>query len=351
MFELISNPRDVLESEFPVMGTPAEQLRFLLNYAVLAPSRHNAQPWLFKVDGDTVELYADRSRSLPVMDPDDRELTIGCGAALANLIIAIRHFGYAPAVEIHSHHDQGRLLARVTLETGVRATSEEQRLFSALLQRRTNRQPFEDRPLPASLLSALEEMAMQEGASLRFVREEETRYALASLIATGDRMLWTDERFRQEVATWTRPVESQARDGVPAYALGKGEMGSYLGPLKIRTFMEQTELHPHEAGGSPVLAVLWTFADTWFDWLAAGQALEKILLRAAAEGVWASFFSQPIEVPALRTEILTLFGQTDFPQMVLRMGYGQQTPPTPRRSVRDVLLPRDGNVRPAPSRY
>ena len=74
--------------------------------------------------------------------------------------------------------------------------------------------------------------------------------------ATGDRLLWANERFRQEVAAWTRPVESQARDGVPAYALGKGEMGSYLGPLKIHTFMEQTELH--EASGSPVLAVLWT---------------------------------------------------------------------------------------------
>jgi hypothetical protein len=155
MFELNSNPWDVLESEFPAMGTPAEQLRFLLNYAFLAPSRHNAQPWLFKVDGDTVELYADRSRSLPVMDPDDRELTIGCGAALANFIIAIRHFGYTPVVEIHSHHDQPRLLARVTLEKGVRATPEEQRLFSAILQRGTNRQPFEDRPVLTSLLSAL----------------------------------------------------------------------------------------------------------------------------------------------------------------------------------------------------
>jgi hypothetical protein len=71
--------------------------------------------------------------------------------------------------------------------------------------------------------------------------------------------------------------------------------------------------------------------------VAAGQALEKILLRAAAEGVWASFFSQPIEVPALRAEILTLFGQTDFPQMVLRMGYGPEIPPTPRRSVSAVL--------------
>ncbi len=38
MFEHISNPWDVLESEFPAMGTPAEQMRFLLNYAVLAPS-------------------------------------------------------------------------------------------------------------------------------------------------------------------------------------------------------------------------------------------------------------------------------------------------------------------------
>jgi hypothetical protein len=53
--------------------------------------------------------------------------------------------------------------------------------------------------------------------------------------------------------------------------------------------------------------------------------------------VWHSYFSQPIEVPALRAEIRTLFGQTDFPQMVLRMGYGQQEPPTPRRSVREVL--------------
>ncbi len=346
MFELTSNPWDVSESDFPAMGTPAEQLRFLLNYAVLAPSRHNAQPWLFKVDGNTVELYADRSRSLPVMDPDDRELTIGCGAALANLIIAMRYFGYTPVVEIHSNRDHPQLLARVSLEKGVQAIAREQQLFYAILQRRTNRQPFEDRPLPASLLSTLEEMAMQEGARLQFVREEESRYALASLAAAGDRLLWADERFRQEIAAWTRPVESQARDGVPEYALGKGEMGSYLGPLKIHTFMEQAELH--EASGSLVLAVLWTFADTWFDWLAAGQALERILLRAAAEGVWASFFSQPIEVPALRAEIFTLFGRTDFPQMVLRMGYGQQMPPTPRRSVSEVLLPQ-GDFRPAPS--
>ena len=35
----------------------------------------------------------------------------------------------------------------------------------------------------------------------------------------------------------------------------------------------------HLAVGSAVLTVLWTFGDTWFEWLAAGQAVERILTR------------------------------------------------------------------------
>jgi len=265
---------------------------------------------------------------------------ISCGAALANLIIAMRYFGYAPAIEIGSCPDKPQLLARVRLETGMPATLEEQRLFHAISSRRTNRQPFEKRPLPALLLSDFEEMARQEGVRLQFVQEENDRYALASLTATGDRLLWANEQFRQEIAAWTRPVESHASDGVPAYALGRGDMVSYLGPLKIRTFMDQgkEKQGQHAAIYSPVFAILWTFADTWFDWLAAGQALEKVLLRAAAEKVWAAFFSQPVEITTLRKEISTNLGQSDVPQLIFGLGYGAQALPTPRRSVSEVLI-------------
>ncbi len=340
MSEPISNPWKVVEADFPATGSAAQQLHFLLNYAVLAPSRHNTQPWLFHVQGNTVELYADRSRALPVTDPDGREMIISCGAALANLLIAMQHFGYAAIVEMYSPSDKPDLLVRVTLEKGGVATEEGHKLFHAILRRRTNRQLFEGRPVPKSLLSAFEDIAGREGTIFQVVQGEEARYTLASLIATGDRMLWEDERFRQEIAAWTRPVDSQSRDGVPASALGKGEMASYLGPLRIRTFMDHEEASQdqHPAVGSPVLAVLWTFTDSWFDWLAAGQAVEKILLHARAAGVWASFFSQPIEIATLRKEVRDVFGRTDFPQLVLRMGYGSEVPPAPRRSVRDVLL-------------
>ena len=51
-----------------------ERLRFALRFAVLAPSSHNAQPWLFRIEGDHVDVLIDRTRAQPVMDPHDREL-------------------------------------------------------------------------------------------------------------------------------------------------------------------------------------------------------------------------------------------------------------------------------------
>lgn len=65
--------------DLPDFGTSGEKLKFLLRYAMLAPSTHNTQPWLFHIRGDEVELYADRTRVLHTMDPEDRQLIMSCG--------------------------------------------------------------------------------------------------------------------------------------------------------------------------------------------------------------------------------------------------------------------------------
>src|SRR5687767_5158027 len=92
---------NVSDSDFPRGGGLADQIQFLIKYAILAPSGHNTQPWLFKITkNNMIELYADRSRALPVVDPDDRELTISCGAALYYLRLAANHFGMTVDVEL-----------------------------------------------------------------------------------------------------------------------------------------------------------------------------------------------------------------------------------------------------------
>ena len=64
MLEFISNPWEVVETDFPAQGSPEEQLRFLLNYTVLAPSRLNTQPWLFR-DERRALLSLKRREALP----------------------------------------------------------------------------------------------------------------------------------------------------------------------------------------------------------------------------------------------------------------------------------------------
>ena len=336
-----SNPWEVRETDFRIAGTTAEQLRFLLQYAVLAPSGHNTQPWLFKIDGDAVELYADRTRALPVVDPDDRELTISCGAALFQLRIALRHFGYAGVVATLPDADDPDLLARIRLGNKRDATTEENALFDAICKRRTNRQAFEQREVPAEMLIALQQEAHAEGAWLSIMQTMDDRNAIADLIALGDRMQWADKHFRRELAAWTRPHRGRRSDGTPTYALSFGNLISYASLRAGRTFDlgdGQAASDRQIATGSPVQAVLGTDVDTAYDWLLAGQALGRILLYARSQGVWASFLNQPIEVPEVQLMLRKVIERAGFPQLLLRLGYGPEVPATPRRNVSEVLL-------------
>jgi nitroreductase len=310
-----------------------------LNYAVLAPSWHNTQPWLFRVRANEVKLYADRTRGLPVVDPEDRALIISCGAALFYLRVAIRHFGHADEVESFPDSDDIDLLARVRLGLEREAAEEDEVLFGTIKKRHSNRDPFEDRQVPGGLLSALQEAAWEEGTWLHLIEDEDAKHAIAELIAEGDRIQLADKRFRRELASWVHPNRTMSRDGIPGYAFGFGDLMSLAGPFAIRTFdtgKGQAAKDRQLAEGSPVLAILSTEVDAPYEWLKTGQALARILLRARAEGVWASFLNQPIEVPELRPRLPDAIGQTGLPQLLLRMGYGSEVRPTPRRSADEV---------------
>ncbi|HYG98917.1 MAG TPA: hypothetical protein VD837_07285 [Terriglobales bacterium] len=332
---------NITHANFPAAGSPAEKLEFLLRYAILAPSSHNTQPWLFKIDGESVEVYADRTRALPVVDPDDRALVISCGAAIFHIRVALRYFGYRGTVEILPKPHDPDMLARISLADQESPTSEEQQLFCAILKRRTNRSRFEDVQVPEALLAQLENSAATEGASLHLVRAEERLNAVADLIAEGDRIQMSDKSFRRELAAWVRSNRTTQQDGIPGYGFGFTDVFSVGGPFIIRTFDLggfQAAKDRDLATGSPVIAVLHTEADTSRDWIAAGQALARVLLRARSENVWASFLNQPIEVEGLRPKLRDALELTGFPQILLRMGYGPEVRPTPRRALGDVLI-------------
>ena len=331
----------VRDCDFPAQGTLEEKLRFLLQYAILAPSGHNSQPWLFHAAGDTIEVYADRTRALPVADPEDRELVMSCGTALFHLRLAVRQFGYRVLFEVLPKPHDPDLLARVQLGEPLPPQPDESRLFHAIPRRRTSRMRFEERPVPEALLVDLQTAVRVEGASLEIIRGETRRNAVVDLVAEGDRLQMANKSFRRELAAWVRSNRSSNRDGIPGYGLGFPDLVSVGGPFVIRTFDlggYQAARDRELADGSPVLAVISTEADLVHDWIAAGQALARLLLRARADNVWVSFLNQPIEVDDLRPRVREALNATGYPQLILRLGYGPEVRPTPRRPVDEVLI-------------
>jgi hypothetical protein len=189
----------------------------------------------------------------------------------------------------------------------------------------------------------LQNAARREGALLRFVEGDE-RETLIRLIKRGDIELSHNADFRAEMAACLRPNGSAGTDGVPGFALGMSDFVSQVAPLALRVFDMGQFIASREknlAQQAPLLAILETEEESPRAWIAAGQALSHVLVRACAEGAYASFLNSPVAVNALWAELRHSLGLKCFPQIVLRIGLvpaGIGIRATPRRGVTEVMV-------------
>ena len=84
--------------------------------------------------------------------------------------------------------------------------------------------------------------------------------------------------------------------------------------------------------------MLATAEDRPPDWIAAGQALQRLLLTCADAGVAAAIHSQPIEVARQRAAVRAQLAGGGYPQLVFRLGTVIQAEESVRRAPADVLF-------------
>lgn len=319
------------------LGLTRPRTEQLLATAGSAPSLHNSQPWRFRLAPDSIELIADRGRRLPATDPDDRELRIACGAALFTLRLALHTQGIRPLVAVLPDRGDPDLLAVVRHGGPCAAPPELTRLAEAVPRRHTNREPFSDTPVGAPEQDALRWAAREEGAWLHLVTGPREREQLRKLAAAAHERQTGDPGFRAELAGWTA-VRPDRSDGVPASAGGprpepgtgwvhRDFTGSTGAPLPSwRSYEDE-----------PLVAVLTSNLSGPRAEVQVGQALQRVLLTATADGLAVSFLSQVVEVAETREALRRLIGATRPPQAVLRIGHGWPVGGTPRRRVADLL--------------
>ncbi|MGW4472691.1 Acg family FMN-binding oxidoreductase [Nonomuraea sp. NPDC004354] len=306
--------------------------------ATWAPSVHNTQPWTFAVSGEEIRVRADVERKLRVSDPQARELFISCGAALFTLRTALRAEGYEPIVRVLPDPDRPALLATVRLGSPLTPDEITGILAGEIKRRRTHRAGFTDLPVPDRLIERLVGQAAAEKATLTPIRMPEAVDVVAALTQAAQRVQSGDRAFSLEVIRWARPPGSSRRDGVPADA--------YPRKSGQERFPQRNYAHGHDWGtttdqststSTGIVAIMTTPGDGHHDWIATGQALQRVLLHASAYGVSAAFHTQALEMYQLREFLRHELCSDEYPQMIMRLGITFEDSRGVRRPLSEVL--------------
>lgn len=309
----------------------APTLETLVSAGVAAPSIHNTQPWRFSLAADplTLEIRAATQRGLRHIDPAGRALHLSVGCAVLNLRIAVGHFGWEPVTRLLPRPAEPDLLATIRLG-GTPRTSLYASLYDTIWRRHSSRLPFSERPLPSAVLTELAEAAHAEGARLHYLSPRGTNGVL-HLTREAEHRNTTDADRAMESRRWLAEADGTGR-GMAPETLGPQDFQDRIPMRDFGAHRHAEVLTARTFERHPTIAVLSTAHDRRTDWLRAGQALERVLLGATAQGVRASLLHQAMEWPDLRERLVaSTDAQSSHAQMVIRLGYGPEGPASPRR--------------------
>lgn len=303
-----------------------------LSYAILAPNPHNRQPWMVDLakDGE-IAIWRDRAKDLPETDPHDRQLTIGMGCFLELLVIAASQTGHEVALRLFPEGESGP----VAVATFAEGASPDP-LFAHVMHRRSCKEPFAARAVDAApALTALADICvapdtvaalraltwtawMVEATTYRTMKESTDLFRLgkAEVEANPDGIDFTGAFFETLILTGMMTREGS------------------LDPESME-FAQGAAIYEEMLNATPAYAVIRAAGNTREDQIAAGRRWLRLNLTTTALGLALHPVSQALqEYPemaehrAAAHEMLAAPGETV--QMLGRLGYGPQTPVSPR---------------------
>jgi hypothetical protein len=177
------------------------------------------------------------------------------------------------------------------------------------------------------------EAARAENAQLRIYDDPEEVSRIVALLHEADLAEAHEPAARVERHRWIGGPHRD--DGIPVRSLGPRpdrpltpfrDLGRGVGAPRDDAKFEQ----------APTVAILSTLHDERVDWLRAGQAMQRVLLEITRAGLAASFLNQPLEDEMLRGLVRSPLTGVGHSHMIMRIGYGDPVPATPRRPLSAV---------------
>jgi len=342
-----------------IAGTPLA----LVAAGILAANPHDTQPWLFRVTGERIEIFADLSRNLGAMDALLREMHLGLGCAIENMLLAAPPNGYDASLDVVggsllSLGEERATIPAATLRLSKLAPQEPDALYGAIPERHTNRYAYDrNRALAFEWLEFVRQAAAGDDVRLFLFTDGPARDRFDATVIDATAAIIADPEMAYDNMRWMRrshdAIEAH-RDGLTYASAGLSPLMQFLAGLvplprsmENHAWLAQTrDTHLASAPVTGLIAVRDRYDRAQS--IAAGQTWQRLHLSAAVHGISMQPLNQPIEMVdremqagsetrwAARVDRLANPGwQTTF---AFRAGYcNEAASPSPRRALRDVV--------------
>ncbi|UCC47374.1 MAG: hypothetical protein JSV41_07635 [Gemmatimonadota bacterium] len=311
----------------------------ILFFASLAPSGHNVQPWVVRIeDADRWVVGADASRRLPAVDPQNRELMLSIGAFTENLALAASASGYEAEIEVLAGSTFDADLLQVRLQVAEPRDYPLQRLSS----RRTLRGGYSNVELRRDDVSALSE-PLADRALFIPPSSPQAAYLRETAVESFRAQTWRDDA-QEELAEWVRFDDDAVfahRDGLTMASMEISGIAAcfvrlFADDVMSKNFREQgIKKTAKLAGQGGGWLVVTSADDSVAELIETGRRWQRMNLLLHELGIAAHPMSQMLEEEPWRGELADQLELTGMPQFILRVGYVDDYPDpvSPRRPV------------------
>lgn len=321
--------------------SPEEKIKFLMQFAILAPSTHNSQPWLFKVNGNTCEIYLDRSKQLPEADKTGRDMYISLGCCIENLLIAARSYGTNPSLKLILKNDFIGVVKFKNLNK--RLEIKQRKLLEAIKTRVNLRGPYIKKTIPFELINKLQAYSINYPlVNFHPISDKQKRNKIIDLTAKGLRMAYQNRNFRNEMSLWFNPSDSSRKEGIPGYSINLSLAISKIFPIIIKYFdigKIVSLLNKKSMKTSSLISVFTTKNNTKKEWIEVGMLAERLMLELRATDIFSAVYVASIEMGRFSEELQQILETKDKAQFLFCSGYADKPKQyVPRFTVEEKLI-------------
>lgn len=330
----------ISRGQFYRLKSERERLKFLLGYAILAPSTHNSQPWKFKLDGKKVEIKADYTKALVESDEGNRFLYFSLGCALQNLLVAADYYGYKTRVQYSNRGKDGRVV-RVSFREPRRWQKRRKSNHQLhLINRRfTDRVEYSGKWPDRRVLAKVEKLSGAEVGVCFTDREdvgEVLEIARESVAVVARRRL-----FQKELAVYLKSNLTNSGLGMPGFVSGFPTPVSFVTSYMMKHFNLGILIIKNDEKlieKTRVFGVVSSKRDDQISWVKGGQLYQQVALELTRCELSVQPMASVGQVKNCWKRLGGVMGVKARVQILFRVGYGRKKPlHTPRLRIDEVI--------------